>query len=64
VNDSHKKTSSTVGMKKSVETSELLQYRVNKCVPERTKDIIEVNILTINVIIYTFIKCYVFCFRL
>lgn len=37
VSESQKKTSSTVGMQKSVETSELLQYRVSKCVPERVK---------------------------
>lgn len=51
VNDSKKKTSSTVGMKTSVETSELLKYRVQKCVPERTKEIIEVFFFTINVFI-------------
>jgi len=42
VNDSQKKTSSTVGMKQSVKTSELLKYRIQKCVPERTKEIIQV----------------------
>ncbi|VVC45332.1 GHMP kinase N-terminal domain,Diphosphomevalonate decarboxylase,Ribosomal protein [Cinara cedri] len=41
VNDSQKKTSSTVGMQKSVETSELLKYRIQKCVPERTTQIIQ-----------------------
>lgn len=42
VNDSQKKTSSTVGMKQAVQTSELLKYRILKCVPERTKEIIQV----------------------
>ncbi|XP_029347260.1 diphosphomevalonate decarboxylase-like isoform X1 [Acyrthosiphon pisum] len=41
VNDSKKKTSSTVGMKQAVKTSELLKYRIQKCVPERTKEIIQ-----------------------
>ncbi|MBO8666491.1 hypothetical protein INO76_15795, partial [Staphylococcus aureus] len=41
VNDSQKKTSSTVGMKQSVKTSELLKYRIQKCVPERTNEIIQ-----------------------
>lgn len=41
VNDSQKKTSSTIGMKQSVETSELLKYRVQKCVPERTIQMIQ-----------------------
>lgn len=39
VSDSKKKTSSTSGMQNSVMTSELLKYRVSKCVPERTKRI-------------------------
>lgn len=42
VNDSKKKTSSTVGMRRSVETSELLKYRIKTCVPERTEQIIQV----------------------
>lgn len=29
-------------MQKAVETSELLKYRVEKCVPERTEQIIQV----------------------
>lgn len=29
-------------MKQSVKTSELLKYRIQKCVPERTKEIIQV----------------------
>lgn len=33
-------------MKQSVETSELLKYRVQKCVPERTKEIIQVLFFT------------------
>ncbi|KAF7988385.1 hypothetical protein HCN44_000958 [Aphidius gifuensis] len=37
VNDSKKKVSSAIGMKNSVETSELLKYRANKCVPERVE---------------------------
>lgn len=41
VNDSQKKTSSTSGMRQSVKTSELLKYRIQKCVPERTKEIIQ-----------------------
>ncbi|XP_050526715.1 diphosphomevalonate decarboxylase [Daktulosphaira vitifoliae] len=41
VNDSKKKTSSTIGMKQSVNTSELLKYRVNECVPKRTAQIIQ-----------------------
>ncbi|XP_011188872.2 diphosphomevalonate decarboxylase [Zeugodacus cucurbitae] len=35
VNDSRKKTSSTVGMKRCVETSDLLKYRAQHCVPQR-----------------------------
>lgn len=35
-------------MKQSVETSELLKYRVLKCVPERTKQIIQVYLYIIN----------------
>ncbi|XP_050423851.1 diphosphomevalonate decarboxylase isoform X2 [Adelges cooleyi] len=41
VNDSMKKTSSTSGMKQSVESSELLKYRVDKCVPQRIELIIQ-----------------------
>ncbi|KAM3965825.1 mevalonate diphosphate decarboxylase [Aphomia sociella] len=39
VGDTKKKISSTIGMKRSVETSELLKYRVRNCVPRRTDDI-------------------------
>lgn len=39
VGDAKKKVSSTKGMKISTETSELLQYRIQKCVPERTEEI-------------------------
>lgn len=31
-----------MGMKQSVATSELLKYRIKKCVPERTIQIIQV----------------------
>lgn len=41
VNDRKKTTSSTGGMQRSVETSDLLKYRVDSCVPERTKRITE-----------------------
>lgn len=41
VNDSKKKTSSTGGMSRSAQTSDLLKHRVKKCVPERTRQIIE-----------------------
>lgn len=41
VNDSMKKYSSTSGMKKSVETSELLKYRVKEIVPKRIDAIIQ-----------------------
>lgn len=34
-----------MGMQKSVETSELLKYRIQKCVPERTTQIIQVSLL-------------------
>lgn len=40
VNDAKKKYSSTSGMKKSVETSEFLKYRVNEIVPKRINTII------------------------
>lgn len=39
--DSRKKTSSSVGMKNSVETSQLLKYRAEVIVPERTNQMIE-----------------------
>lgn len=32
-------------MQRSVRTSELLKYRINKCVPERTEQIIQVWLL-------------------
>lgn len=41
VGDTKKKTSSTIGMKISTQTSELLKHRVKYCVPQRTEDIIE-----------------------
>lgn len=31
-----------MGMQQSVKTSELLEYRVQKCVPERIRQIIQV----------------------
>lgn len=37
VNDSKKKISSAIGMKNSVETSELLKHRASKCVPKRVE---------------------------
>lgn len=39
VGDSKKQKSSTNGMKTSTETSELLKYRAEHCVPKRTEDI-------------------------
>lgn len=39
--DSRKKTSSSVGMKNSVETSPLLKYRAELIVPDRTKQMIQ-----------------------
>lgn len=39
VGDSKKKISSTKGMKISTETSDLLKYRVEHCVPKRTEEI-------------------------
>ncbi|XP_026756530.2 diphosphomevalonate decarboxylase [Galleria mellonella] len=39
VGDTKKKISSTIGMKRSADTSELLKYRVQYCVPKRTDDI-------------------------
>lgn len=39
VGDSKKKTSSTDGMRISVQTSDLLKYRVEHCVPKRTEEI-------------------------
>ncbi|CAD0202727.1 unnamed protein product [Chrysodeixis includens] len=41
VGDTKKKTSSTIGMKISAQTSELLQHRIKHCVPQRTEEIIE-----------------------
>ncbi|XP_071443909.1 diphosphomevalonate decarboxylase [Hetaerina americana] len=37
VNDVKKKTSSSIGMKRSMDTSELLKYRVQICVPRRVE---------------------------
>lgn len=42
VNDAKKKTGSTSGMARSVVTSELIKYRVQKCVPQRINSIIQV----------------------
>lgn len=39
IGDTKKKVSSTNGMKISTETSDLIQYRIQKCVPKRTEDI-------------------------
>jgi len=39
--DSRKKTSSSVGMKNSVLTSDLLKHRAENCVPERTEKILQ-----------------------
>ncbi|KAJ8712161.1 hypothetical protein PYW07_005003 [Mythimna separata] len=39
--DTKKKTSSTVGMRIAVETSELLKHRIKHCVPQRTEEIIQ-----------------------
>ncbi|XP_072757603.1 diphosphomevalonate decarboxylase [Anoplolepis gracilipes] len=36
VNDEQKKVSSAIGMKRSIETSQFLQYRITHTVPERT----------------------------
>lgn len=41
VNDSKKKTGSTIGMARSVVTSELIKYRVQNCVPQRINSIIQ-----------------------
>jgi diphosphomevalonate decarboxylase len=41
VNDSKKKVASTSGMEKSVLTSELIKYRVEKCVPHRIHSMIQ-----------------------
>ena len=41
VNDSRKKTSSTNGMKRAVETSDLLTYRAQHCVPQRIAAVID-----------------------
>ena len=47
VNDSRKKTSSAIGMKRSAETSELLKHRAKNIVPKRVKEMQEA-ILTKN----------------
>lgn len=41
VNDGRKKTSSTKGMQRAVETSDLIKYRAKQCVPERIEAITE-----------------------
>uniref|UniRef100_A0A1B0C364 Diphosphomevalonate decarboxylase n=1 Tax=Glossina palpalis gambiensis TaxID=67801 RepID=A0A1B0C364_9MUSC len=41
VSDSRKKTSSTKGMQRTVETSDLIHYRAKHCVPSRIKTISE-----------------------
>lgn len=41
VNDARKKSSSTSAMKRSVQTSELLKYRVDHIVPKRTTAIVK-----------------------
>lgn len=41
VNDASKKYSSTLGMKKTVETSEFLKYRIQHIVPKQIQSIIE-----------------------
>lgn len=41
VGETKKKTSSTIGMRTSAQTSDLLKHRVNNCVPQRTQEIIE-----------------------
>lgn len=41
VGDTKKKISSTIGMRISKETSDLLKYRVKYCVPQRTTEIIQ-----------------------
>ncbi|XP_073838719.1 mevalonate diphosphate decarboxylase [Musca autumnalis] len=41
VNDSRKKTSSTKGMQRAVETSDLIKYRAKQCVPQRIEAITE-----------------------
>lgn len=45
VNDSKKKMGSTSGMARSVITSELIKYRVEKCVPQRCHSMIQVRYL-------------------
>jgi diphosphomevalonate decarboxylase len=42
VSDKRKKVSSSIGMQNSVNTSELLKYRVSHCVPQQTEAIIKV----------------------
>lgn len=39
VSDERKKVGSTVGMRNSIETSELLKYRADNCVPKHVKQI-------------------------
>lgn len=39
VSDERKKVGSTVGMRNSIETSELLKYRADHCVPKHVKQI-------------------------
>lgn len=41
VNDAKKKVASTSGMARSVVTSELIKYRVEKCVPQRIHSIVQ-----------------------
>ncbi|XP_004535244.1 diphosphomevalonate decarboxylase [Ceratitis capitata] len=41
VNDARKKTSSTKGMQLAVETSDLIKYRAQYCVPQRTAAIVD-----------------------
>lgn len=41
VNDSRKKTSSTVGMKRGVDTSDLLKFRAEHCVPQRIAGMVD-----------------------
>ncbi|XP_067635378.1 diphosphomevalonate decarboxylase [Eurosta solidaginis] len=41
VNDGRKKTSSTKGMQRSVQTSDLIAYRAKQCVPERTVALVD-----------------------
>lgn len=45
VNDQKKATGSTAGMKRTAETSELFQYRIQKCVKEHVTQMIQVRSL-------------------